>query len=214
MSRVSRIKLVVLAFLLVAPALVLAADSNNSNSAPAFEIKLPLGIPQELWAYFIPKDNAMTAAKVELGRKLFFEQRLSADGSVSCASCHDPARAFTDGKRIAEGIAGRRGTRNSPTLLNAMFNGGQFWDGRAASLEDQGKMPLTNPDEMGNRSLDDVAARIGAMPEYAREFQQVFSSAPTIDAISKAIAEMEHALGVPLREVYRAVEEAFHKEKR
>lgn len=194
MSRISRIKLVVLTFLLGAPVLVLAADSNNSNSAPAFEIKLPLGIPQELWAYFVPTDNTMSASKVELGRKLFFEQRLSADGSVSCASCHDPARAFTDGKRVAEGIGGRRGVRNSPTLLNAMFNAGQFWDGRASSLEDQGKMPLTNPDEMGNRSLDEVAARIGAIPEYAKEFQQVFSSAVTIDAIAKAIAAFERTL--------------------
>ena len=192
-SRHSRTKLAVIAILICAPALIRAADSTNSP-APAFEIRIPLGIPQELWAYFIPKDNAMTAAKVALGKKLFFDQRLSADGSVSCASCHDPARAFTDGKRVAEGIGGRRGSRNSPTLLNAMFNGGQFWDGRAASLEDQGKMPLTNPDEMGNRSLDEVAARIGAMPEYAGEFKEVFSSSVTIEAIAKAIAAFERTL--------------------
>jgi len=155
---------------------------------------LPLGIPQELWAYFIPKSNAMTAAKVELGRKLFFEPRLSADGSVSCASCHDPNRAFTDGKRLAEGIGGRRGTRNSPTLLNAMFNGGQFWDGRAGSLEDQGKMPLVNPDEMGNKSLAEVEARIGAMPEYAKEFERVYGTAVNMDGIAKAIAAFERTL--------------------
>lgn len=190
-SQLSRIKLAVILALMLAPALVRASDTG---SAPAFDIAIPLGIPQDLWAYYVPKDNAMTAAKVELGRKLFFEQRLSADGSVSCASCHDPARAFTDGKRVAEGISGRRGVRNSPTLLNAMFNGGQFWDGRAESLEDQGKMPLTNPDEMGNRSLDEVVTRIGAIPEYAREFQQVFASVVTIDGIAKALAAFERTL--------------------
>jgi len=74
---------------------------------------------------------------VALGRELFFDKRLSADGTISCASCHEPERAFTDGKQFAEGIGGRRGARNSPTLLNAMFNTGQFWDGRAESLEAQ-----------------------------------------------------------------------------
>src|SRR5207244_567658 len=95
MRRTSRIKLAVLASALLLPALVRAADSNLVSSS--FEFKLPLGIPQDLWVYFIPQDNPMTAAKVDLGRKLFFEPRLSADGTVSCATCHDPKRAFTDG---------------------------------------------------------------------------------------------------------------------
>lgn len=191
-SKLSRIKIAVLAVLVLLPALVRASDAGGESSG--LEIQIPLGIPPDLWAYFIPKDNAMNAAKVELGRKLFFETRLSGDASVSCASCHDPKLAFTDGKRVAEGIGGRHGTRNSPTLLNAMFNGGQFWDGRAASLEEQGKMPLVNPDEMGNKSLDDVVARIAAMPEYAREFQQVFGTFITIDGIAKAIAAFERTL--------------------
>jgi cytochrome c peroxidase len=192
MSRISRIKIAVLAFVLLLPALVRAADSNLASSS--FEIKLPLGIPQDLWAYFIPQDNPMTAAKVDLGRKLFFEPRLSADGTVSCATCHDPKRAFTDGKRIAEGIAGRTGTRNSPTLLNAMFNAGQFWDGRAGSLEEQAKMPLINSIEMGNRSLGEVAERIASIPEYTRVFEHVFGSAVTIDNIAKAIGAFERTL--------------------
>lgn len=191
-SKLSRIKLAAIAVLVLLPVLVRAADSGVESSG--VEIRIPLGIPQDLWAYYVPKDNAMTSAKIELGRKLFFEQRLSADSSVSCATCHDPGRAFTDGKRVAEGIGGRRGTRNSPTLLNAMFNGGQFWDGRAASLEEQGKMPLTNPDEMGNRSLDEVATRIGAIPEFATEFKRVFGTAVTIDGIAKAIAAFERTL--------------------
>jgi cytochrome c peroxidase len=192
MSRMSRIKLAVIAFILLLPAVVWAADSSLSTSS--FEIKLPLGIPRDLWAYFIPQDNPMTAAKVELGRRLFFEPRLSADSTVSCATCHDPKRAFTDGKRIAEGIGGRTGVRNSPTLLNAMFNAGQFWDGRAGSLEEQAKMPLINSIEMGNRSLDGVVDRIASMPEYTRDFGRVFGSAVTIENIAKAIGAFERTL--------------------
>jgi cytochrome c peroxidase len=192
MNRTSRIKLAVLASVLLLPALVRAADSNLVSSS--FEIKLPLGIPQDLWAYFIPQDNPMTAAKVDLGRRLFFEPRLSANGTVSCATCHDPKRAFTDGKRIAEGIAGRTGVRNSPTLLNAMFNAGQFWDGRAGSLEEQAKMPLINSIEMGNRSLDEVAGRIASIAEYTKAFEQVFRSAVTIENIAKAIGAFERTL--------------------
>ena len=192
MTKNSRIKLAVLAFVLLLPALVRAADSDLATSS--FEIKLPLGIPQDLWAYFIPKDNPMTSAKVDLGRRLFFDQRLSVDGTVSCATCHDPKRAFTDGKRIAEGIGGRAGVRNSPTLLNAMFNAGQFWDGRAGSLEAQAKLPLVNRDEMGNRSLDEVVTRIASVPEYAKDFERVFGSAVTIDNITKAIGAFERTL--------------------
>src|ERR1044071_7296771 len=108
------------------------AASDNT-----FRADIPLGLPSDTWGYYIPKNNPLTSAKIELGRQLFFEPRLSADGSTSCATCHDPKLAFTDGKAVAEGIAGRRGTRNSPTLLNALFNTGQFWDGRADTLEDQ-----------------------------------------------------------------------------
>lgn len=136
----------------------------------------------------------MTPAKVELGRKLFFDPRLSADGRISCASCHDPKLAFTDGRPVAEGIAGRRGSRNSPTLLNAMFNAGQFWDGRADTLEDQAVQPLVNPLEMGNGSYDEVVKRLLAIPDYTTEFQSVFGSDVKIELIGKAIAAYERAL--------------------
>jgi cytochrome c peroxidase len=193
MNRISSIKLIVISALaLLMPVLVRAADSDLATSS--FEIKLPLGIPQDLWSYFIPKDNPMTSAKIDLGRRLFFDQRLSADGTVSCATCHDPKLAFTDGKRIAEGISGRTGVRNSPTLLNAMFNAGQFWDGRAGSLEDQARLPLVNRNEMGNHSLDEVTSRVASIPEYARDFERVFGSALTIDNIAKAIGAFERTL--------------------
>src|SRR5687768_7886606 len=96
------------------------ADDSGNSPGPA-EIKTPLGIPLDVWIYFIPKDSPLTPQKVELGRKLFFDTRLSADGQVSCATCHDPKLGFADSKPVAEGIEGRRGTRNTPTILNAMF---------------------------------------------------------------------------------------------
>jgi cytochrome c peroxidase len=136
----------------------------------------------------------MTAAKVELGRKLFFDKRLSSDATVSCATCHDPALAFADGKPVSEGVAGRRGTRNSPSLLNAMFNSGQFWDGRAESLEDQAVQPLVNPDEMGDQTHEQVVARLAAIPEYTRGFQEVFNGPVTIERVGKAIAAFERTL--------------------
>jgi len=192
MKQTSSIKLFVLLTLAsLLPGLVRAADVPESS---IFEIQMPRGIPPELWSYFIPADNPMSAAKVELGRKLFFDARISSDGTVSCASCHDPKRAFTDGKTIAEGINTRRGLRNSPTLLNAMFSTGQFWDGRAATLEEQAKMPLTNPDEMGNRSLEEVQARIEAISEYSRSFRQVFNGPVTIDSFARAVAAFERTL--------------------
>ena len=193
MKRTSIVKLAVIGVLAVLlPALVRASDSPAGSSSDG--IKMPLGIPLDLWTYFVPNDNPITAAKVELGRKLFFDARLSANGTVSCSSCHDPKRAFTDGRKVAEGIGGRLGTRNSPTLLNAMFSSGQFWDGRVETLEEQARMPLTNQDEMGNRSLPEALSKIAAVPEYVRAFQQVFGGPVTIDGFAKAVAAFERTL--------------------
>lgn len=163
-------------------------------SSDPFRVGLPPGISEDLWSYFIPRSNLLTAEKVELGRMLFFDPRLSADGTVSCSTCHDRRFAFADGKALAVGIGGRLGTRNSPTLLNSMFNPGQFWDGRADSLESQAKLPLIDKDEMGNVSLAEVEARIASVEEYSRRFRAVFNGPPSADTIAKAIAAYERTL--------------------
>jgi cytochrome c peroxidase len=139
----------------------------------------------------IPADNPKNAEKVALGQRLFLDARLSADGTIACSTCHDPARAFTDGKPVSTGIHGRAGQRNSPTILNALYNKTQFWDGRAATLEAQAGLPIVNSVEMGQPNLKAAAAKIGAIPEYAREFRDVFGAAPNPENLVQAIAAYE-----------------------
>src|SRR5260370_16507 len=122
----------------------------------------------------IPADNPQTLEKISLGQKLFFDRRLSVDGTVSCSTCHDPARAFTDGKPTSIGIKGRVGQRNAPTILNALYNKTQFWDGRVNTLEEQAALPIVNSVEMGQPSLDAAVARIAAVGEYKQAFVRVF----------------------------------------
>jgi len=156
-----------------------------------YKMDLPPAIPADLWEMLIPKDNPMTEAKVALGRDLYFDKRLSVDNTVSCATCHDPVTAFAQGLAVAEGVAGKKGARNSPTVLNSMFNVEQFWDGRAASLEEQAKGPITNPIEMAMPSHDAVVAKLKSIPDYVKRFRDVFGGPITIDNIAKAIAAFE-----------------------
>jgi len=154
--------------------------------------QLPRGIPETLWRRRIPATNPQTPEKIALGEQLYFDKRLSASGTVSCALCHDPANAFTDQEAFSTGASNNQGTRNAPTILNAMFSNRLFWDGRAASLEEQAKQPLTNPAEMGMGSYDLVVARVSAIPEYQKTFRRVFGRAGvTIETIAKAIAAYE-----------------------
>ena len=174
--------------------LALTFAANRGSASDQFDLKLPTGIPADLWSYFIPRDNALTPAKVGLGRQLFFDPLLSADGSVSCATCHDPKLAFADGRKTAIGIGHRKGVRNTPTILNAMFNSTMFWDGRADTLEGQAILPLVNADEMGNASHEEVVKRIAAVPAYADQFRMVFGKEVTIESLAKAIAAYERTL--------------------
>src|ERR1700739_3075421 len=150
-----------------------------------------VGFPAELLTWVIPADNAQTPKKIELGKELFFDDRLSADGTVSCDQCHAPAKGFTDQLPASMGIHHAFGQRNAPPVLNALFNTLQFWDGRAPTLEKQTEGPITNPVEMGNKSLDDVVAKVKGIPEYQQSFQTVFNGAITMDNIEKAISAYE-----------------------
>ncbi len=173
---------------------VVAVAAVSIARAAGGTIPLPKGLPADLWELLIPPDNAVTPEKVELGRRLYYDKRLSADGTVSCATCHDPDKGFADGKKVAEGVGGKKGARNSPTVLNSMFNEFQFWDGRAATLEEQAKGPMINPVEMGMGDHKLVVAAVAKDPAYVALFQKIFGRAPTIDDIAAAIATFERTV--------------------
>jgi cytochrome c peroxidase len=124
---------------------------------------------------------------MKLGERLFFDAALSADGRVSCASCHDPARAFTSGTRVATGVFGRQGIRNAPTILNRAYGRSFSWDGRSATLEEQMLGPIQDPDEMG-LSLSEFTARLQRSQSYRRAFAAVFAEPPSAATAARAIA--------------------------
>ncbi|MBI5936925.1 MAG: cytochrome-c peroxidase [Betaproteobacteria bacterium] len=148
----------------------------------------------------VPADSPMSAAKVALGKQLFFDPRLSLDGTVSCASCHDVVKGGgNDGRATAIGVAGKTGSRNAPTVWNAAFLNTQFWDGRAASLEEQAKGPMINPVEMAMPSHNAVIQRLKKIPGYSRQFAAVFGDRDplTLDNVVRAIAAYERTLLTP-----------------
>lgn len=146
-----------------------------------------------------PANNPSTIDKIKLGKKLFFDVRLSADNSLSCASCHILPQGGDDNAQFSTGIHGQKGSRNAPTVWNAAFLTRFFWDGRASSLEAQAKGPLVNPVEMGMASLAAVEHTVRAIPAYNRVFRQVFGNVQpvSIDNIVKAIAAYERTLITP-----------------
>jgi len=153
--------------------------------------KLPANPP-------IPSDNPQTAEKFELGKKLFFDKRLSKDNTVSCNSCHNVNAGGEDHRSTSKGIKGQLGGRNAPTVWNAAFMSVQFWDGRAKSLEEQAKGPLINPIEMGMENHDAVVAKIKRHPEYVEAFEKIFGKeGVTIDNYAKAVAAYERTLITP-----------------
>jgi cytochrome c peroxidase len=142
----------------------------------------------------IPKDNPPTVETVAVGRKLFYDRRLSADDSVSCASCHNPAHGFTDGRRHSIGVGGKTGTRNAPTVLNAAYLALQFWDGRASNLEKQAGGPIANPVEM-NLAHDVCVSKLNGDPRYRAEFEKAFGLGPiTMGRVEKALASFERTV--------------------
>ncbi len=147
----------------------------------------------------IPANNLMSPAKIELGKKLFFDSRLSKTGQVSCNSCHNVMGSGTDNKPVSNGVSGLKGGRNSPTVWNSAFWSVQFWDGRAKTLEEQAKGPMTNPVEMGMENHQAVVSRLTSDLSYVKAFQEVFmeKDSLTIDHAVQAIAAYERTLITP-----------------
>ena len=153
-----------------------------------------VGAPVAMTRAAIPADNQQTPEKISLGQKLFFDRRLSVNGTVSCSTCHDPALAFTDRKPTSVGVQGRVGQRNAPTVLNALYNKTQFWDGRVNTLEEQAALPIVNSVEMGHPNLDAAVAQIATVEEYQQAFRVVFGRPPNGADLMRAIASYERTL--------------------
>src|SRR6266852_1102078 len=153
-----------------------------------------VGLPAVLTKWVISPPNSRMPARAALGQKLFFDARLSGNGTVACATCHDPARAFSDGRPVSIGIHGRVGQRNAPTVLNALYNNHQFWDGRVTTLEQQAALPITNPFEMGSASIGDVVSNIAGDTNYQVQFMQAFGRGVNEQDMLRAIATYERTL--------------------
>lgn len=169
----------------IVPVMGVLASSRNE----LHPVAIPIGLDRYLPA---PEDNAITVEKIALGRRLFVDRRLSADGRTACATCHQPARRFTDGRRVARGVFGRDGSRNTPTLLNRAYGESAFWDGRAASLEDQVRFALSSERDLGV-PIDDAVARVSRDAAYARAFASAFGGVATPTRLAQAIATFVRA---------------------
>ncbi len=150
-----------------------------------------VGLPLDGTRALVPPDNPQSPAKVALGQRLFFDRRLSAGGTVACSTCHDPARAFTDRLPTSIGVKGGIGQRNAPTVLNALYDKTQFWDGRVNTLEEQAALPIVNPVEMGQSSLEAAVAGIAADKTYRNAFRRVFGRDANGADLLRAIAAYE-----------------------
>ena len=163
---------------------------NDRPVGQAVTIPAPLGLP----AVPIPSDNPPTTAAIALGQRLFYDRQLSIDGSVACSSCHEPKKYFSGDEPVSTGVNGLKGVRNAPTLLNAAYLPFQFWDGRAASLEQQTEGPIENPVEM-NQTLEATVRKLNGEPAYRAMFREAFGSDEiSIGRMEKALASFERTL--------------------
>ena len=179
----------------LAAAVVCAAGSIASAAEPE-PPETPLGLPPVFW----PADNPWSPAKLELGRHLYFDKRLSSDSTIACATCHSPKYGFTDGAPVSTGINDQKGGRSAPTVINRAYSLYQFWDGRAVSLEDQAGGPPANPIEMTNerdpkKAYSTAIARLKKVPEYRKRMKHVFGAEDFgMDHVTKAIATFERTV--------------------
>ena len=165
---------------------------TNPTVHEILEVELPLGLAAGAGQITGLDKNPLTHAKIELGRQLYFDTRLSADESVSCASCHDPDEGYTRHSRFGIGIRQLAGGRNSPVSYNRILSASQFWDGRADSLEDQAVGPIANAIEMGNTHEACVAC-LKRVPGYRAQFEKIFGKLD-IHTVGMALASFERAI--------------------
>jgi len=170
-----------------------AAEVDEFAALVTFE--LPLGLKGQEGAAFVNADKPVTKEKVDLGRLLYFEKRLSFDDTISCATCHNPNLGWSDEGPTSTGIRGQKGGRNAPTVLNTLFVAPQFWDGREPDLEGQAKGPITNPIEMGMPDHATAVKKIAAIKGYAPYFKAAYGDEKVdIDRIANAIAAFERTI--------------------
>jgi len=195
--RFTLVLLVFLSLFLLAALAYLPAKGQSTTSPAAVmpigkpvEIKAPWGLPPVP----IPPDNPPTEETIALGRRLYYDPQLSVDGTISCASCHAPQFAFSDNRPVSKGVGGKPGTRHAPTVINSAYYSLQFWDGRAPSLEEQAKGPMTNPVEMAH-SLEGVVKHLQADPKYPGFFKLAWGTDQiTIDMVVKSLASFERTV--------------------
>lgn len=176
MQRKSKLLNVVAAFFV----LTLGAQASGGNLAP-------------ITALPIPENNPQTQEKIELGKQLFFDRRLSGDGTMSCATCHIPDLAYTDGQATSLSYPTTKNWRNAPTLVNVAFYKKLFYDGRSSTLEDQALFPIMSSFEM-NLNLDYLEEKLRVVPEYAAAFKKIFKGDVTRERIAMALAAFERTL--------------------
>jgi len=189
---------------------------DDPKNHAVLNVTLPMGLDAGRDAVYIPEDSPLTRAKIELGRQLYFDKRLSSDNTVSCADCHHPNHGYGFDTPFGVGVAGQTGNRNSPVSFNRILSKAQFWDGRAASLEAQAVGPIANPIEMGNTHAA-VVQMVTANQGYRIQFEKIFNRAPNIDDLGRAVAAFERSLVTgpspyDLYEPVRKLEEALADE--
>jgi len=168
--------------------------TGQSVTRKTVVVKVPLGLTS---SPPVPAENPLTVAKWALGKQLYFDTILSSDGTVSCSSCHDPKRGYTDRSPVSTGIRGLKGGMSAPTVFNSAYAPLQFWDGRALSLEDQAQGPVQNPVEMfsgDEHAWNSAVLRVRRQDKYVKQFRAVFGTEPTRDGIAKAIASYERTV--------------------
>jgi cytochrome c peroxidase len=162
----------------------------NQAEAQSTSEKRMVSMPKTVPA---PKENLPTPEKIALGKQLFFDPRLSGDNTMSCATCHRPDKAFSDGLPQAKGAKGKTLQRKTPSLLNVGFYSTLHWDGRVKSLEEQALLPIQSSDEM-NQDLDALEKKLNGVPGYIKQFQAIFGTKVARDGIAKALAAFERTL--------------------